>query len=901
MNQTQDRDLIAIIGIGCRYPGGVRSAEDLWNVVRSGADVLTGFPADRGWRLDRPGRGGFVDDADRFDAAFFGISPREARAMDPQQRLLLETSWEALEHAGVAASSLRGADCGMFIGATAQDYGPRMHEAAGEGDGHLLTGSSVAVASGRLAYFYGTSGPAITVDTAQSSSLVALHLACQALRAGECSTALAGGVAVLSTPGMFVEFAKKRALAADGRCKAFSSAADGTAWAEGAGVLVLRRWPDAVRDGQRILAVVRASAVNQDGASNGLLSPSTEAQTRLIDRVLSAARLDAADVDLVEAHGTGTRVGDLAEARALAATYGRNRRVGRPVRVGSVKSNIGHAQAASGVAGVIKVIMAMRHATMPATLHVDEPCDGVDWSDRTMRLLTEGQRWPSPDRPRLAAVSSFGMSGTNAHVILEQGTVEEHPVADPASARTLPWLLSANDDKGLRALAGRMATFADNRPEAAPDAVACSLAHDRAVLRERAVIVANDHAGFRDGLGALAQGRPAKNVIRGTALDGRDDPVFLFPGQGTSWEGMAAELLRTSPVFRDKIEACERVLASHVDWSLTAVLRDGPLPEQADVVQPVLFAVMVSLAELWRSFGVTPKAVIGQAEGEIAAAHVSGALTLEDAIAVVALRGKALAGLAHVRPFRTGTVFYSALDGRAVDTDRLGATYWHRNLGEPVRFDEAVRAAHAAGHRGFIEVSAHPVLTEIIEGILESVEDDAVWVRGTLRRGDGGMPDVLAGVAEAYVRGCPVTWGPVLGDAPRRYYDLPTYPFQGERYWLPASTDKARARQTRRARKRRDHNALDLVREHVRAVLGYEDSRTVHPSRNFRDLGVDSLLGIELCERLRAATGLPLPLSLVFDHATPGALARWLQAEMAGASAEAEQTTRASTAATDTR
>ncbi|WP_153533197.1 type I polyketide synthase [Actinomadura macrotermitis] len=700
---TRADEPLAIVGMACRLPGGVRSPEDLWEVVLSERDVVTGFPGDRGWETDGlvQREAGLLDGVADFDAGFFGISPREALAMDPQQRLLLECSWEVLERAGLDPLGLRGSRTGVFVGAITQEYGPRWQETEGPAAGYAFTGDTGSVVSGRVAYVFGFEGPAVTVDTACSSSLVALHSASQSLRLGECDLAVAAGVTVMSSLGVFAEFGRQGALSPDGRCRAFAESANGFGLAEGVAVVLLERLSDARRHGRRVLGVVRGSAVNQDGASNGLTAPNGPSQERLIGQALVNAGLSPDQVDVVEAHGTGTRLGDPIEAQALLSVYGRGRV--RPLWLGSVKSNIGHTQAAAGLAGVIKMVMAMRHGVLPRTLHAQEPSSRIDWSSGKVRVLTEPVEWtteptteptaePTAERTterttertadvRRAGVSSFGISGTNAHVILEEApqaeTETETETGAGAGAETgaeagvgaetgagagaetgaeagvgaeagagvgavsgpLPFVVSARCEAALREQMARLAEWVKAHPEARLADVAFSLATGRAVLPYRSAVIASDRDELLAGLRAPVVGRGV--VSR---------PVLVFSGQGGQWPGMAVELLGSSPVFAEAIRECAEVLDPHTGWSLLEALGSAGLDrvvsaglDRVDVVQPVLFAVAVALARLWESLGVVPAAVVGHSQGEIAAACVAGALSLGDAARVVAVRSRLIA------------------------------------------------------------------------------------------------------------------------------------------------------------------------------------------------------------------------------------------------------------------
>ncbi|MDI5980997.1 SDR family NAD(P)-dependent oxidoreductase [Amycolatopsis magusensis] len=867
-------DPIAVVGLGCRYPGGVGSPEQLWDLLVSDSDAISEFPADRGWDIDRlyhpepgnPGttytrQGGFLTGAADFDAAFFSMSPKEALGTDPQQRLFLETSWEALERATIAPDSLKGSRTGVFAGVMYHDY------AGSSGAG--------SVVSGRVAYQLGLEGPALTVDTACSSSLVTLHLAADSLRRGECELALAGGVTVMATPATFVEFSRQRGLAPDGRCKSFAEAADGTGWSEGVGVLVLERLSAARRNGHPVLAIVRGSAVNSDGASNGLTAPNGPSQQRVIGDALRDAGLQFGDVDAVEAHGTGTKLGDPIEAQALLATYGRER--DEPLWLGSIKSNFGHTQAAAGAAGLIKMILALRAGTLPRTLHVDSPTAHVDWSRGGVRLLTEATPWPSTGRVRRAAVSGFGVSGTNAHVILEQAPEEAAPEPVEPGPGPIPWVLSAKTREALRAQAARLFTQVSATEMLLPAEVAHGLVATRAVHGQRAVVLAEDRDGFLRGLRELADDVPSAQVVEGAA--GPSGKVaFVFPGQGSQWPGMALELVEASPVFAARMAECEQALKPFVDWSLLGVLRGeqgAPGLDRADVVQPVLFAVMVSLAALWQAGGVRPDAVLGHSQGEIAAACVAGALSLEDAARVVALRSQALGviagrgGMASVSlpvaevnariarwpglsvaaengpasvvvsgenaaldeliaeceaeeirakrvdvnyashsadvealhdqlldvlgpisPKTADIPFYSTVDSAWLDTSVMTAEYWYRNLRQTVEFASAVGALLDQGFSAFVEASPHPVLVAGMRETADAAEIDACFA-GSLRRDEGDLTRFRTSMAELFTGGGALDWTPTV-PATRRV-QLPTYPFQHQRFWASAEDTGAGA------------------------------------------------------------------------------------------------------------
>ncbi|MFJ9033467.1 amino acid adenylation domain-containing protein [Streptomyces sp. NPDC102274] len=1000
--ENRQTEPVAIVSMACRLPGGIDTPEKYWSLLARGEDAIGPFPqrwddldlydADPG----APGKsyareGGFLTDLERFDADFFGITPREALSMDPQQRLVLETAWEALERGAIPPGALSGSRTGVYLGAMRSDYGTGQSDLESL-DGYQGTGISGSVVSGRLSYQLGLQGPAVTVDTACSSSLVAIHMACAALRAGECDTALAGGVTVMSSPALFVESSRLGAMAPDGRCKSFSAQADGGGWSEGCGMLVLKRLSAAQRDGDRIWAVIRGSAVNQDGRSQGLTAPNGPAQQRVIRAALAAARLTSADIDAVDAHGTGTPLGDPIEAGALAEVFGPGRAADRPLLLGSSKSNIGHTQAAAGVAGVIKMVLALHNGQLPKSLHTEQPSPHIAWEDSGLRLLDEAYPWKRGARPRRAGASSFGISGTNAHLILEeapQPSPDEDAAPEPVRPLTqaYPIVVSAPDPQALRAQARRWADWFAEHPSQPMPATARAAALGRTHFTARAAVLAHDSEEAHSALRALADGLPHENLVDAEAEE-RGKVVFVFPGHGSQWREMGRRLLADSEVFAQTVDACDRAFGPWMDWSvrdLLAVEEQPDLPfDRLDVLQPALFTMAMGLTAVWRTLGLEPAAVVGSSQGEVPAAVVAGALSLDDAAKIVALRSQALlrecsgrgamalvelpaaeveelitpygdalsvalvntpgstvvsgdpeavdallAGLegrdvfcrrlsadaaghcAHVDPILPGLAedfagihptewaipFYSTVTGGVLEGTALDGAYWCRNLRETVRMDRALGKLVADGFGVFVEISAHPVLGMPLTG---ATADSGGIVVGTLRRDQGGTAEFMRSLGALHAQGHEVDWERVLGSGERRHLpQLPTYAFQGHRFWFgaprratpdgtagreatagfhdtaaDAAPDDLRGRLAALPAQTALTQLTDLVREEAAALLGVAEP--VPADRRLRELGLDSIMGLQLRNRLGRLARLTLPTNVAFAHPTAREIAAHL-------------------------
>ena len=962
---------IAVIGLSCRLPGAA-DPDEFWELLRSGRDAVTDVPTDR-WPDAAGtgyGRGGFLDQVDRFDAAFFGISPNEAAAMDPQQRLALELAWEALERARVAPDSLCGSRTGVVVGAINGDYGT-LTDRLGSGP-YTLTGVLRSLLANRVSYLLGLRGPSLTVDAGQSSSLLAVQLACEQLRSGEVDLALAGGVNLMLLPETTEAIGSFGALSPDGRCWTFDSRANGYVRGEGGAIVVLKRLSAALADGDDVRCVVLGGAVNNDGGGDGLTVPNGPAQQELLLRACRHAGVDPAEVQYVELHGTGTPVGDPIEAAALGGALGAGRAADQPLLVGSVKTNIGHLEGAAGIAGFVKTALAIAHRALPASLNFHTANPAIPLDELHLDLVRSHREWTG-DR-LLAGVSSFGIGGTNCHLVLASPPAlpSELPKARrPPADRPEPgpaWVLSARDVPALRAQAAGLSRHLAGRPDADDADVALSLLTTRARFEHRAVLLGADRPTRLAALDALATGRPDETVVTGRAVSGKR--VLVFAGQGSQWPGMARDLLDTEPAFARRMTECVAALGPYLDYDLFDVLREARDLDRTEVAQPAQWAVMTSLAALWRDRGLVPDVVIGHSQGEIAAATVIGALTLEDAARVVALRAltirgsvdggmlaiaasadqvagrlgglelvvengprsvavagplaelaalqaeltaegyqtktipiryashtaevdvlrdRLLAELAPIRPVSTDAVFVSSVTGEPIDTARLDAEYWFRNLRQPVRFAAAIRRALTLGCEQFVECTPHPILSSSIEQTAEEAGVE-VSVLGTLRRGGSGPVGFRRSLADAWVGGADVRLGTLDGARPT---DLPTYPFQRKHFWLtgtPVSRPAGTGTLVPAGAPDAEPSAVDprALRELVvlttGAVLGYDTDEPVDPTRSFNDLGLSSLGAVDLRNRLKQATGLPLPTTVTFDFPTPARLADHLRELTVGGS-----------------
>lgn len=838
---------IAIIGIGCRFPGGAHDPESFWRLLQNGVDAIREVPPER-WDLEEyydpdpeaPGKmycrhGSFLDGLDKFDARFFGISPREAMSLDPQQRLLLETTWEAFEHAGLAPDKLNGSATGVFVGISTNDYG-QMHAKAGapeEIDSHSATGNALSIASGRLSYFFGLHGPNLAVDTACSSSLVTVHLACQALRNGECRLAVAGGVSVILAPEITINLCKAHMLAADGRCKSFDAAADGYVRGEGCGMVVLKRLRDAVADGDNILAVIRSSAVNQDGRSNGLTAPNGRAQVAVMQRALELAGVAPAQVDYLEAHGTGTALGDPIEMRSIVEVMAPGRSADHPLYVGSVKTNLGHLEPAAGIAALIKTVLALQHEAIPPHLHFKSLNPHIALADAPIVIAAQGRPWPRAEKPRLATVNAFGFSGTNAHVVLEEAPLpqDKPAAAPPPDLHVLT--LSAKNEAALLALADRYAAHCANQPEQAL-ADLCYTSHvGRAHFEHRLAVVADSPSAAAAQLAALAAGKPAGSLVQGRVKSATPPSLaFLFSGNNALPIGIGRQLYESQPVFRVALEKCDTLLRPHLDKPLLSILfnekssvnsdqssvgsdqssvptahRSLPTDHwlyQATYAQPALFALEYALAELWRSWGIAPALVIGHKTGEYVAACIAGVFSLADGLQLAVAAGRvrqarrsplvepllaSFEATARAIAYQAPEVTWiSTLTGKPFDGAEIpDADYWCRHLRAAVRFADSLRSAHELGCRHFLEIGPRPILTRRGRALLPQNDIRRVTSCG---RGRSEQRHLLTALATLYVNGASIAWENLDQRAARRRVTLPTYAFQRERYWIDRPTAK---------------------------------------------------------------------------------------------------------------
>jgi acyl transferase domain-containing protein len=957
MRDTADRGpqaRVAVVGMSCRLPGADGPAE-FWRLLRDGIDAVGEPPPQRPGPGSPSCRGGYIAGVDMFDADFFGISPAEAAALDPQHRLALELAWEAVEHARIAPDRLRDSATGVYLAAIGHDYA-LLQDRAARADRHTFTGTLGSLLANRVSYFLGLRGPSLTVDTGQSSSLVAIQLACEALGSGRIDTALAGGVNLTLLQETTDRIGRIGALSPDGRCFTFDERANGYVRGEGGGIVVLRRLADAHADGDPVHAVILGGAVTHDGGGPGLTVPAESGQREAITLACAAAGVAPTAVRYVELHGTGTPIGDPVEAAALGHTLGAGRSADDPLLVGSVKTNIGHLEGAAGIAGLLKVVLSLAHRRLPATLNHERPPATIPLATLGLRVVRAVREWPGAAGPLLAGVSSFGVGGTNCHLILADGDTANTASAK-GDATAQAWLISGRSAAAVAGQAARLAGQLRAQPADSSD-VAFSLAHTRAQLEHRAVVLRTRATDLLAGLDALAADRPDPAVVQGRVTSGRC--AFVFPGQGSQWAGMAETLIAEHPVFARTIADCADALRPHVDYDLMDVLTGAAGLDRVDVVQPALWAVMVSLAAVWRSAGVEPDLVIGHSQGEIAAATVAGALDLVDAARVVALRSRALTAvsgggmlsisaptklvldriagrhelypaafngpssvvvsgppdalaalmreldadgrrarllpvdyashspavdqlretirtqLAPIHPRAAGPTFVSALTGAPFATTGLDADYWFANLRQPVRFADAVASALAEGARLFVACGPHPALLDSIRETAD-LAGHPVTAVGTLRRDHGDTAELRRNLAAAWTGGATVDPAALAGSAGGRAIDLPTYAFQRRRHWLDTAADSGRpttaapaapVTQTMTAAQLRD-----LVSRCAGAVLGYAEGEPVAPNRSFRDLGLDSAGSTAMVAQLRLRTGLPLPVTTLYDFPTARQLA----------------------------
>ncbi len=971
---------IAIVGLACRFPGAA-SAREFWSVLRRGGDTVRPTPADR--IASGLAFGGWLDAIDRFDASFFNVSPREADRLDPQQRLLLEVAWHALEDAGIPAASDDLASTGVFVGLWACDYEARLLREGVIGDFHLSLGTGAYSASGRLSHFFGFRGPSMTVDTASSASLVAVHLACRSLREGECALALAGGVNVILDSTTTAAYTRAGMIAADGQCKFGDARADGYVRSEGAGLVVLKRLSRAIDDGDRIYAVIRGSAVNHDGrTSDFLATPGRAGQEQLLRQAFADAAVSPADLHYIEAHGTGSRAGDPIELAALGAVLSEGRPTAARCRVGSVKTNIGHAEAAAGIAGLIKVALALDAGTIPASLHFETPNPDVAWDELPVEVQTAASPWPVATGGVLAGVSAFGIAGTNAHVVLEQWSGEPATAQTPPDSRCGLLPLSSHGPESLAALERDYADSLANGAARLAD-ICYTAGARRSHLTHRSAVVGSDVAALAAGLGEASADHGA------TTLRGVSDPAprkiaFVFPGQGSQWVGMGRELYATEPAFRDEFDRIDAAFRAGEHWSIVELLHaeaSEPRMAEIDAVQPALFAVEAALAALWQSWGVRPDAVVGHSMGEIAAAYVAGALTAADAARIIGrrssllkrvsgrgamavvelsmdearaavaghearvavavsnsrrstvlsgdpdaldvviagleardvfcrlvkvdvashspqmdpLRDDLLDALAGVAPRAAGVPIYSTTAGRPVDGAECDAEYWVRNLRQPVQFSRAIEQLIDAGHVTFVEMSPHPLLTASVQELGAELGAHRLMAVGSLRRGEPERAVLLSQVAQLYVAGHRIDFAVLNGRG--RVVSLPPYRWQRDRYWyddeaaadrekIGRSSSQAPAEDEADGRLReaalaapagraREAVLETWLRSELARILRMPQAR-IERTRPFRDMGLDSLMGLELRQRLEAATGVTLPVTAIWNHSTVARLATFL-------------------------